>query len=310
MLNLDSINGNIQSVPADSAMPMADLSQINLQFSNRNMPSYRTNQMDNLLKQNSLSSISRNFDVKMEPFIAVDTIKSRVPSQQSPIPDSNTNLDMFGSQGTVQEQVPYNIQIGNDQRPLTRFAAPQLVYTPAPNVMVATTTPATQHIPVKASIPKVPATTKSPRPQPNVEKYLEKSPTPGETANMIIQSLIANKDLTNGILPDMNPANGVTPSGVLPTRSMGAKIIPTKGVGVNFPGRTVSETLAFLKQEIKPARTVEEHLNPIFQMFDATGPAQNIWRTKAATVQPTTTTMSPRDSYRRAEMAALKGNFM
>lgn len=308
MVNLNSVKDNLQSAPSNSDTPIADLSQINLQFANRNMPVAKSNHMGALLKQNSLMSIRNNFDVKLEPFVAVDTIKSKIQNPPSAVQQNIP--DMLGSRDITKEQVPYNITLDNSQRPLTRFAAPQLVYTPAPPVIVKTTSPTPKLIPVINTTPKIPATTttsntKTTQSQPLNVQFHEKSPTPSETANMIIQSFIANKDLTNGILPDASLVNAVNP-GAFSTKSPSVEIIPTKGVGINVPGHTVAETLAFLKQEMKPARTVEEHMNPIYQMFDASGSAQNNRGTKV-TLQPTRTTLSPRESYLRAEMTALKG---
>lgn len=272
----------------------------------------------------NLMSLSNTFDVKMEPFVASETLRSRIPSSNT-VGSSGKGLiiglDAFMNPGPgvsdffdmSQFSNPNLLPIGDIKQSFSRFTLPQIVLTPSPldsgnpSEMIATTSPA-PNIPVIKTTPQVlPPTKAVTRAPPSLFQYQDQNPTPSQTADMIIQSLVENKDATNGLIPELGQLNGVA-ADVNPKVDIIPEITPTKGVGIQFPGPTVAETLAFLKKEvIEPPRTYEEHLNPVFQMFDGTPPATG--RTKSVSSLVTQTTISPKEAFLRAEMAAMRGRF-
>ncbi|XP_045171931.1 uncharacterized protein LOC123533983 isoform X2 [Mercenaria mercenaria] len=315
---VQTLTSKAPSLTTIPAVQIADYSLIDLNTLTGGVSGH--NVMGDMLKANSLMQIKNTFDVKMEPFEALKSIKSKIPIPQpaeqlkdvlqTKFAGPNINIQMLGPSNTKMPYVSY--KMGDGQRSFTRFTAPHLVNTPSPfsinrTTPSKTTTSAAINIPVINTTPKSPPTTIAvTKSHAKVVQSREQSPTPSETADMIIKSLTASKNTFNDFLLDMGPANGVTPK-VKPTIDIFPEITPTRGVGVEFQGPTAAETLAFLKQEITPPRTYEEHMNPIFQMFDVTDPNRNTnLRTKAVTVQPTTTTVSPKEAYKRAEMAAMR----
>lgn len=268
--------------------------------------------------KNSLS-VSNTFDVKMEPFVAMKPLKSRVPNTNIGLPIDQMQFSRFDSlvndaSSPFSASGVYNISQGSNilsmnsiQQSFNRFTLPKAVLTPSPSISMQPTAPKTTLSPNRPVINTTPKTllttaavTRSP---PVVFEYQDSNPTPSETADKIIQSLINNKDHLNGQLSGMNPFSGLAPD-IQPARESIPEINPLKGVGVKLRGPSAAETLAFLKKEMHPPRTFEEHLNPVFQMFN--GAASATGRTKSAKEQTTQTTVSPKKAFMRAEMAAMR----
>ncbi|KAL4224173.1 hypothetical protein ACF0H5_017626 [Mactra antiquata] len=149
--------------------------------------------------------------------------------------------------------------------------------------------------------PQVVATTQIPPDKlfNSLVQYNNDGSSPTETSNLMIKnwmsSIIGNampSDSTRSIDtgPQLFDTSGVAAHG------------DRNGVGIQIPGTSVADSLAFLKAGMKPARTVEEITNPIYQMFDASHGSQ----TKRTTQSIVTTTVSPEETYKQRTILLLK----
>lgn len=255
-------------------------------------------------------------DVKIQPFIALETLKSRIAAAQPTVTNEQVHangisatikdmpLSTIGAFNTrMAEVLSKDVIVAKGEQPITKFTALQKDYLLPPESSTgqksvsSDTATQTQVTIAENTTPQAPSPiTSEPKAQPKVISY--KEPTPTETANMIIKSLIPDVQYNNGLVPTHVIMNSVNPD-------IHADAIQHMGIGIGFPGPTVAETLAFIKREITPARTVEVHLNPIYHMFDVFSNGDS--SRKKSTM--TTTTVSPKDVDLRAKMTPLTGLF-
>lgn len=138
--------------------------------------------------------------------------------------------------------------------------------------------------------------------------YVDNIPSPTETANIIIQSLVARISPSHRAKPPSQPTRDISKQ-VTESQMINPVNAASVGVKVNLPGPSAAETLDFVKRRIKPPRTVEEHLNPIFRMFDG-GPGSNKQNIRIQTPKSLSesnmTTISPLQAYMRAQLSVLK----
>lgn len=170
-------------------------------------------------------------------------------------------------------------------------------YTPSVVRIAVQTTPPTA--------PTIPSVTEAPKPE---FKY-ETGPSPTVIANNIIQSLLARMNNTQQLPPQLQKPTSQLKDTVGASFPVNPGAASSVGVKVQLKEPSAAETLDFLKRRMKPPRTVEEHLNPIFRMFDGVPKHDKMsYRhdVQGSATGISATTLSPEQAYKRAQMSSLR----